>query len=92
MLIKLLLMVVAIQGISIVNDVQLAKAPSPMVMTDKGISMADNNEQYLKAPSPRMVVTQEGISINIKDEQDLKTPSSMVVTDEGISIADNDEQ
>jgi hypothetical protein len=38
-----------------------------------------------------MVVTDEGISININDLQLKRANSNMVVTDEGISIADNNE-
>jgi hypothetical protein len=39
-----------------------------------------------------MAVTEEGISIDLNDEQPSKACSPMVVTDEGISIDLNDEQ
>jgi hypothetical protein len=39
-----------------------------------------------------MLVTDEGISIAVNDEQVAKAPTPMLVTDEGIKIAVNDEQ
>jgi hypothetical protein len=39
-----------------------------------------------------MLVTDEGISIAVNDEQPKKADLPILVTDEGISIADNDEQ
>ena len=73
------------------KDLQSAKAPSPMAVTDSGIVMFAKDSQPSKAKSP-ISVTDSGIVMLAKDSQPAKAPSPMAVTDSGIVMLAKDLQ
>ena len=69
--------------------VLLKKLPSMAVGISHGIVLRDLH--LWKHPSPRLV-TEEGMSMEVRDEQPLKHPFPKLVTEEGMSIEVRDEQ
>ena len=77
-------MVVTELGIvTLVKEIQLEKAPIPIIATESGIDTLVNEPQLSKAPCP-IVVTDLGIMMLVNELQFEKAPFPIIRTEQGI--------